>query len=668
MTTARRDSGVTEGGSKVSPIPGKRWAQRKKHSKFLVRPTYTPGQEWDDAWAKMTAAARVDVPELPRRPPVRIEAMPDTSSSSSSSSVANSSAFHAKPPPPPEATGQKAALIPGSIPLLRHRRFKVIGDGNQTPSLRGFLVNQYPNLPPSKRLPSSRRRDGEPKRSSWKPAGRHKKMKKKTTLEKNKSEKHAKKKTEEERIGQSTSREVSASTDADKNASGVSSAPSENREGWSKNSAQYSSSLASKQPSVKSSTYAAAARIGATSLHTATAISTQMNISSAASNSHNSMPVSAGGKKTFGPPLPLHVVMQDAAATQIRDMEKVKNNIRAILKKIAEMETKTKEARKKLGVNKDPTSMTAHQRVELAKLATKVEKETKDYDSLEQLNDRIKLKIDEHRMLLINTKNAVLKMGKQISRLRDEVKKMLSSNNLAEMNSRLERKLDRARAKESKQEERVRQKINRLKEELFELKKLNSKMKRAPTLNSGPRSTLEMYYEAANAAAQAATEDVTSDESSSSSSGISASDSWSSGESEDESGSAPVSDSSKRDKARHIGNRRRRRNRNTLKKKKALQQPNSEQISKLNYAEQTLAAAETLVRQKLSPVAIRKMGAFAKYAHEIETGAFTVKDKKQLMRKTAKHNWKIAKFLFRKRKKIEAEELNVKGKWSLCFA
>ena len=68
------------------------------------------------------------------------------------------------------------------------------------------------------------------------------------------------------------------------------------------------------------------------------------------------------------------------------------------------------------------------------------------------------------------------------------------------------------------------------------------------------------------------------------------------------------------------------------------------------------------MRQKLSPVALRTMGAFAKYAHEEETGAFTMKDKKDLMKRTAKHNWKIAKFLFRKRKGAEVEQMYNDGK------
>ena len=82
----------------------------------------------------------------------------------------------------------------------------------------------------------------------------------------------------------------------------------------------------------------------------------------------------------------------------------------------------------------------------------------------------------------------------------------------------------------------------------------------------------------------------------------------------------------------------------------------------VHNAEQALAAAETVMRQKLSPVALRTMGAFAKYAHEEETGAFTLKDKKKLMRRTARHNWKIAKFLFRKRKGGEVDEMHADGK------
>ena len=73
------------------------------------------------------------------------------------------------------------------------------------------------------------------------------------------------------------------------------------------------------------------------------------------------------------------------------------------------------------------------------------------------------------------------------------------------------------------------------------------------------------------------------------------------------------------------------------------------------------------MRQKLSPVALRTMGSFAKYAHEEETGAFTLKDKKDLMRRTAKHNWKIAKLLFRKRKSAEEEEIHAEGKFKYGY-
>ena len=85
------------------------------------------------------------------------------------------------------------------------------------------------------------------------------------------------------------------------------------------------------------------------------------------------------------------------------------------------------EARAKLGVNKDPTSMTEHQRVELAKLATRVARETKQYDLLIKSNEQIRLKVNEHRLILINTKGAVLAMGKHIERIRADMKVLLPS-------------------------------------------------------------------------------------------------------------------------------------------------------------------------------------------------------------------------------------------------
>ena len=48
------------------------------------------------------------------------------------------------------------------------------------------------------------------------------------------------------------------------------------------------------------------------------------------------------------------------------------------------------------------------------------------------------------------------------------------------------------------------------------------------------------------------------------------------------------------------------------------------------YAENILKEAENSIRRNLSPIALKKMGAFAMYVHEEETGAFTLTDKKKV--------------------------------------
>ena len=104
-------------------------------------------------------------------------------------------------------------------------------------------------------------------------------------------------------------------------------------------------------------------------------------------------------------------------------------------------------------------------------------------------NERIQLKINDRRMLLINTKNAVLVMGKKIARMRSKMKNMLKSK-MAVENSRLERKLDRMRAKEAKIEDRAAVKVGRLRDELYDLKKFRHKHANIPSFNPGPRSIL----------------------------------------------------------------------------------------------------------------------------------------------------------------------------------
>ena len=57
--------------------------------------------------------------------------------------------------------------------------------------------------------------------------------------------------------------------------------------------------------------------------------------------------------------------------------------------------------------------------------------------------------------------------------------------------------------------------------------------------------------------------------------------------------------------------------------------PNKQNTTQ-QYAEDILKEAENQIRRNLSPIALKKMGAFAMYAHEEETGAFTLADKKKV--------------------------------------
>ena len=59
----------------------------------------------------------------------------------------------------------------------------------------------------------------------------------------------------------------------------------------------------------------------------------------------------------FGPPLPLHIVITETAAVQVKRMERVKNKLRAIFIEIDKATLKVKDLREKLGVKKDPTAM-----------------------------------------------------------------------------------------------------------------------------------------------------------------------------------------------------------------------------------------------------------------------------------------------------------------------
>ena len=240
-----------------------------------------------------------------------------------------------------------------------------------------------------------------------------------------------------------------------------------------------------------------------------------------------------------------------------------------------------------------------------------------------------------------------------------------------------------------------------------------------PTHNEGPRGGLEAYYAAAAAAAEAALADAYLDsgdeegkqsgeddeadlavakvqlkardgdkEESSSSGSSSGSDSVSSeissgsesSSSDKEAGRAQESMSpraaaakrlrrterQKKRKEQNAKRDRKRRKRADKRLRESLAAQHTETVGVTlpvagGNAEVALAAAESNIRRKLSPVALRRLGAFAKYAHEEETGAFTRKDKRTMLKKTAKQNWKIAKYLYRKKKNGDIEKVHERG-------
>lgn len=111
----------------------------------------------------------------------------------------------------------------------------------------------------------------------------------------------------------------------------------------------------------------------------------------------------------YSTPLPLHVLIQDTTALQVKDLERVKNELRTIFVVIEKTRSKLTKLRKKLGTKKDPTAMTTQQRVELAKLSTEVERRTKECNTITRKNEAIRLIINKNRLMIGNTKRGTIK-------------------------------------------------------------------------------------------------------------------------------------------------------------------------------------------------------------------------------------------------------------------
>ena len=189
--------------------------------------------------------------------------------------------------------------------------------------------------------------------------------------------------------------------------------------------------------------------------------------------------------------------------------------------------------------------------------------------------------------------------SRTLERLRDSMQTMLKKDILVR-NEKLARKIEKMKTKEEKESVQVDNEILRLSERLFLAKRLLTL--KMPTMNASPRASIQDYQQAAVNAASEASNIATHGESSDS-----------------------IYDS------------------------------NNNGISSHQRAENMLKDAESQIRRKLSPIAIKTMGAFARYSHEEETGAFTRKDQKKLLSKIARYNWRIAKHLLKVQRNEKVE-------------
>ena len=138
----------------------------------------------------------------------------------------------------------------------------------------------------------------------------------------------------------------------------------------------------------------------------------------------------------------MHVLMQESAAIQVRDLERVKNKLREVFKKIDAAALQVTKLKAQLGPNQIPTALNARQRVALAKLAVRVERDTVEADAVDRCNAGIRRKIDELRMLVLNSKNGIIANRKRVKTLKANMVALLRED-MTEENLKLERKIER---------------------------------------------------------------------------------------------------------------------------------------------------------------------------------------------------------------------------------
>ena len=101
----------------------------------------------------------------------------------------------------------------------------------------------------------------------------------------------------------------------------------------------------------------------------------------------------------------------------------------------------------------------------MAKLSKEVERKTKECNTLIRQNEEIKIKINEHRLIVVTTKRAITTNSKQLLHLQTSIQKMLESNHLF-TNEKLQRKIEKMMKKEETEEKNTENEILRLTERL----------------------------------------------------------------------------------------------------------------------------------------------------------------------------------------------------------
>ena len=136
--------------------------------------------------------------------------------------------------------------------------------------------------------------------------------------------------------------------------------------------------------------------------------------------------------------------------------------------------------------------MTTEMRIVLAKLQSKLEKNTKAYNTVLNNNEAIKKQIDTERLLLQHTKRILVENSKRLTFLRKDMKKMLSNQQLVS-NEELQHTIDQLIENEDKNhyhDEKI------IMQHYFKLEKVKKRAKLRgplPTMNASPRSSIQDY-------------------------------------------------------------------------------------------------------------------------------------------------------------------------------